>query len=142
MPDLTTNLGLKKPIGTETVTRSAYNENLDILDNSVADKTAFSELQQNVAAHQAETATDAHEISNINGLQTALDGKSATSHNHAGVYEPVDTAIMRTDIAQTMGAVLTAQNNTSYTTKQVRNVIESTADASGGSNGDIWIKYV
>lgn len=34
-----------------------------------------------------------------------------------------------------------AQSNTSYTTSQLRNVTLSTADASGGSNGDIWITY-
>ncbi len=43
--------------------------------------------------------------------------------------------------AQTMTSILTAQNNTSYTTKQVRNITLSTSDPSGGSNGDIWIKY-
>lgn len=31
--------------------------------------------------------------------------------------------------------------NANYTTAQLRNVIISTADPSGGSNGDIWIKY-
>ena len=38
------------------------------------------------------------------------------------------------------GAAL-AQNNINYTTAQVRNVILSTADPTGGGNGDIWIKY-
>lgn len=41
----------------------------------------------------------------------------------------------------TMTGKLTAQNNTSYTTKQVRNITLSTANPSGGSNGDVWIKY-
>lgn len=41
----------------------------------------------------------------------------------------------------TMTGILTAQNNTSYTTKQVRNIYISTSSPSGGSNGDIWIKY-
>lgn len=36
MPTTTPNLGLKKPLGNETVSRSAYNENLDILDENVA----------------------------------------------------------------------------------------------------------
>lgn len=42
----------------------------------------------------------------------------------------------------TMAGILTAQSNTSYTTKQVRNIIISTADAVLASmgNGDIWIK--
>lgn len=34
-----------------------------------------------------------------------------------------------------------ASANTSYTTAQFRNITLSTADPSGGSNGDIWIKY-
>ena len=43
----------------------------------------------------------------------------------------------------TMTGILTAQNNTIYTTKQVRNVILSTSEptSSDGANGDIWIKY-
>lgn len=43
----------------------------------------------------------------------------------------------------TMTGILTAQNNISYTTGQVRNVILSTSStATGGGNGDIWITYV
>jgi len=34
-----------------------------------------------------------------------------------------------------------AQTNANYTTRQVRNVVMSTADPSGGANGDIWLKY-
>ena len=41
----------------------------------------------------------------------------------------------------TMTGALVAQNNTNYTTKQVRNIFISTADPSGGDSGDIWIKY-
>ncbi|WP_434510532.1 phage tail-collar fiber domain-containing protein [Desulfitobacterium sp. AusDCA] len=41
----------------------------------------------------------------------------------------------------TATGVIVAQNNTSYTTKQVRNITLSTASASGGSNGDIWFTY-
>lgn len=41
----------------------------------------------------------------------------------------------------TMTGALVAQNNTNYTTFQVRNVAVSTADASGGGHGDLWIKY-
>lgn len=42
----------------------------------------------------------------------------------------------------TMTGILKAQSNTSYTTAQVRNIIISPNDPSGGNNGDIWIKYV
>lgn len=56
MPDITPKLGLKKPVGTEAVTRAAYNENLDILDSNAADKNALAAVQQNVAAHLADRA--------------------------------------------------------------------------------------
>lgn len=42
----------------------------------------------------------------------------------------------------TFTGVAKAQSNTSYTTAQLRNTIMSPNDPSGGSNGDIWIKYV
>lgn len=43
----------------------------------------------------------------------------------------------------TLTGALVAQSNTNYTTRQVRNVIMSTAEptASDGQNGDIWIVY-
>ena len=33
-----------------------------------------------------------HPIAAVSGLQAALDAKSATSHNHTGVYEPLGTS--------------------------------------------------
>ena len=42
----------------------------------------------------------------------------------------------------TMTGALIAQNNTNYSVAQVRNIIISTSDPSGGNSGDIWIKYV
>jgi len=41
----------------------------------------------------------------------------------------------------TFTGIATAQSNTSYTTKQIRNITLSTNNPSGGGNGDIWIKY-
>lgn len=41
----------------------------------------------------------------------------------------------------TFTGTLKATANTNYTTAQLRNITLSTADPSGGSNGDIWIKY-
>ena len=63
-----------------------------------------------------------HSINTITNLQSTLDSKVPKS-------------------GTTMTGVLVAQNNTSYTTKQVRNIILSTSNPSGGNNGDIWIKY-
>lgn len=36
MPDLTPNLGIKKPLGNENVSRASFNENWDIIDASAA----------------------------------------------------------------------------------------------------------
>ena len=52
-----------------------------------------------------------------------------------------DPTIMRTNLSQTMTAKLIAQSNTDYTIRQVRNIIISSSNPSGGENGDIWIKY-
>lgn len=42
-----------------------------------------------VAGHAA--GSGVHAIASTTGLQTALDGKSATSHTHSGTYEPAGT---------------------------------------------------
>lgn len=73
---------------------------------------------------------------------TAANTVAVGNHNHSGTYEPADSNIMKKNVAQTMTAQFVAQNNINYTTKQVRNIILSTADPSGTpENGDIWIKY-
>lgn len=43
----------------------------------------------------------------------------------------------------TFTGIVTAQSNTSYTVRQIRNIILSTADADENAmqDGDIWIKY-
>ena len=60
--------------------------------------------------------------SNISALQSSVNGKISKS-------------------GDTMTGPLVAQNNTNYSVAQVRNIIISTSDPSGGNNGDIWIKY-
>ena len=60
--------------------------------------------------------------SNISTLQSSVNGKVSKS-------------------GDTMTGALVAQNNTNYSVAQVRNIIISTSDPSGGNNGDIWIKY-
>ena len=58
----------------------------------------------------------------ITALQSSVNGKVSKS-------------------GDTMTGALIAQNNTDYSVAQVRNIIISTAEPSGGNNGDIWIKY-
>ena len=91
--------------------------NADTLENHPASYFAtasdMSTLQTNVSTN----------TSNISALQTTVSGKLSKS-------------------GDTMTGKLIAQNNTNYSIAQVRNIIISTSDPSGGNSGDIWIKYV
>lgn len=79
-----------------------------------------------IAANTQNISTNAQNISantqKISALQSNVNGKVSKS-------------------GDTMTGALVAQNNTDYGVAQVRNIIISTAEPSGGSNGDIWIKY-
>ena len=55
---------------------------------------------------------------------------------------PIDINSKVSKSGDTMTGALIAQNNTNYSVAQVRNIIISTSDPSGGNSGDIWIKYV
>ena len=87
-------------------------------------------LQGHAASYFA-TGTELSALSNvvdnntddITALQSSVNGKVSKS-------------------GDTMAGALIAQNNTNYSVAQVRNIIISTSDPSGGNNGDIWIKYV
>ena len=59
-----------------------------------------------------------------------------------GVWQKVALGNYLSLAGGTLTGRLTAQNNTAYTTKQVRNVTLSTAAASGGGNGDLFFTYV
>lgn len=73
---------------------------------------------------------------NITELSTKVSGVEGSI---SGIQTSVNSKLDKS--GGTMTGALVAQNNTNYTTKQVRNIIISTADPSGGSNGDIWIRY-
>lgn len=82
-------------------------------------QTNVSTLQTNVSTNTSNIATNTE---NITSLQTSVSSKVSKS-------------------GDIMTGTLVAQNNTDYTTKQVRNIIISTEDPNSGDNGDIWIKY-
>lgn len=79
-----------------------------------------------IAANAQNISTNTQNIStlqsNVSTLQSSVNGKVSKA-------------------GDTMTGALVAQNNTNYGVAQVRNIIISTEDPSGGSNGDIWIKY-
>lgn len=74
----------------------------------------------------------------------ALEGNANTATK--ATQDANGNAITTTYLAKsggTMTGALVAQTNTSYTTRQVRNVVYSTAEptSNDGSNGDMWAVY-
>lgn len=85
------------------------------------------------------SATNA-QVSTLNSSLSTIDAQVSTANNNISVLQTA----MNDKVDKSGGTLegaLVAQHNTNYATAQVRNVIISTADPSGGSNGDIWIKY-
>lgn len=72
---------------------------------------------------------------NLNAIQ------GSTSENSTNITNLTNNKLDKS--GGTLTGALVAQNNSNYTTKQVRNVILSTSEptSSDGENGDIWIKY-
>ena len=71
----------------------------------------------------------------------SLTAVEATPQVNADTLEGHASSYFVAKSGGTMTGALVAQTNTNYTTAQMRNVIISTADPSGGNNGDIWLKY-
>lgn len=109
------------------------------------------------ASSHSHSSTDLPDASTTaQGVVQLSDSTTETSSVKAATPTAVKSAYDLANDAHTVanaalpksGGVLTgilvAQNNTSYTTAQMRNVILSPTDAVVGSmgNGDIWIKYV
>lgn len=85
------------------------------------------------------SVTNTQVATNTNNIDTLTSGLSTVNNNISVLQTTMANKLDKS--GGTMTGALVAQNNTNYTTAQVRNIIISTADPSGGSNGDIWIKY-
>lgn len=82
------------------------------------------------------SAVNAKVATNTNNITALSTGLSTANSNITTLQnDKVDKS------GDTMTGALIAHSNTDYTTAQVRNIIISTTDPSGGSNGMIWIKY-
>ena len=57
----------------------------EVSNRAAANKAAdgISVVANNLAGHQSEKNTSAHEVSNISGLQAALNGKADSVHTHS-----------------------------------------------------------
>lgn len=101
--------------------------NADTLEGHSASYFATAEglsaIYERLVTTNNQAVKNAQEISSISNIVASLDSNKLDKSGG------------------TMTGALVAQSNTNYTTAQVRNIIISTADPSGGSNGMIWIKY-
>ena len=101
--------------------------------------TVIPSVPDNIVKYTAISNVETTTPLNADTLQGYTADYFATATGLASVNSKVSAKM---DISGgTMTGALIAQNNTNYTTKQVRNIFISTSDPSGGSNGDIWIKY-
>ena len=108
-------------------------------------------LKEDIVDNLTSTATNAplsaNMGKNLNDKITMTNGTVGTLNSEVSTLK-TNVSTLNTTVGNkldksggTMTGALVAQNNTNYTTKQVRNIFISTSDPSGGSNGDIWIKY-
>lgn len=118
----------------------------DIPDNLVK-YTAVSDIQSvdglnadTLEGHNAAYFATTSGLSATNTQVASLNSGLSTANDNISALQTAMTNKLDKS-GGTMTGALVAQNNANYATAQVRNIIISTADPSGGSNGDIWIKY-
>ena len=92
-------------------------------------------------ASTALSAVDATELGYLDGVtsavQTQVDAKLATA-TAASTYQAIVSGVSDTEIGYLDGVTSAVQ--TQINAKQ-KAITVSTSDPSGGSDGDIWIKY-
>lgn len=97
-------------------------------------------IPDNLVKYNALEPVEATTPVNADMLQGHAANYFATASGLSAVEQSVNGKLDKS--GGTMLGALVAQANTNYATAQVRNVIISPNDPSGGNNGDIWIKYV
>lgn len=105
---------------------TAFNKNygtstLDVKMNGAVSVGGTDALARIDHVHPIDTSraatVHAHIISDVTGLQAALNGKSATSHNHTGTYEPANANI-QTHVTS-VHAPSNAQKNSNITKAEI-----------------------
>lgn len=103
--------------------------------HTVSDFVLKSEVVNNLSSDATNVPLSAKQGKELNGRIDDMSALLSTTSNQ--VSQKLSQS------GGTMTGALVAQTNTNYDTRQVRNVIISTASptASNGSNGDIWVRY-
>ena len=107
--------------------KADYESNANTNAYTDAEKTKLSGI---AAGAQVNTVTS---VAGKTGVVTLAKGDVGLAN--------VDNVKQMPIAGGTFTGVATGQNNTSYTTKQLRNITLSVDDPSGGGNGDVWLKY-
>lgn len=135
MPTNTTNYNLVKPIPGEFYDVEIQNDNMDIIDAELKrieeDSGGVDQVQQELDDLKVEFIAHDSNKSNPHAVTKAQVG-----------LPTVDNAKQMPITGGTFTGIAKALPNTSYTVAQMRNVIMSTGNPTGGSDSDIWIKYV
>lgn len=109
----TTNYNLKKPEAGDEVSPSPFNENADSIDSKLKQlEDSFNQLNTSVGQLNVSVSQLDTELGQLDSELGQLD--SEVSSNTSAI---------------------------SILNGKVKNITISTANPSGGSNGDIWIKY-
>ncbi|MET1171441.1 tail fiber protein [Paenibacillus amylolyticus] len=144
MPQETDRLKLPLPLGNENVTRESINGIFEKIDADVATQADLDVLREAVSKMDIPDAslTQKGKVQ----LSSKTDGPSETV---AATEKAVRDALQNAKDASmsksggNFTGIVTAQSNTSYTIRQIHNMILSTAnpDVTAMQDGDIWIKY-
>lgn len=131
------DVGAETPVGAQAKVDAALNSAKQYTDQEVG------EVAQALNEHlddNASTSKKGH-VQLIDSVSSTSTTTAATPNSVKQAYDKANAALPKT--GGIMTGILTAQSNTSYTVRQVRNIILSTADADVNvmQNGDIWIKY-
>ena len=133
-----------------------YNPNTEEWEQIAPAMGEFDEVLQNVNSHLSEEATElnrghmsAADKTKLNGIETGAQVNTVSSvagKTGAVTLTKSDVGLSNVNNVKqmpiaggTFTGIAVAQNNTSYTTKQIRNVYLSTSAPSGGGNGDICL---
>ena len=82
------------------------------------------------AAQQVREELDTH-VADAGAHSDLFAGKAPLSHTHSAANIT----------AGALGGIVVANSNAAYSTAQVRSIVLSSSEPTGGSNGQVWIKY-
>ena len=123
--------------GTDLILTFYLAETILAADQVEVTVTSQGLVTQEVCSQMAQSAAQAvrQELNTHVGDSTAHSNlfaqKAPLSHTHSAAQIT----------AGALGGMVVANSNPAYTNAQVRNIVLSSGEPSGGSNGQVWIKY-